>query len=91
MWARVRGTQDWHQTVCTDAAVLLYVRRYEKGTPKLSAAAIVPPAEGMPLPYIVDDEKRLYYAGDYCSAHTPGVEAAVLSAMGAAHHIANTL
>jgi len=37
--------------------------------------------------YVADDGRRLYYAGDYCSSHTPGVEAAVLSAIGAAQHI----
>lgn len=41
--------------------------------------------------FVADDELRCYYAGDYCSTRTPGIEAAVLSAHGAAQHIAAAL
>jgi len=33
----------------------------------------------------------LYYAGDYCSVHTPGIEASVLSALDAAAEITKAL
>lgn len=38
--------------------------------------------------FIADDSVNLYYAGDFCSHHTPGVEAAVLSGKHAAGHMA---
>jgi hypothetical protein len=37
--------------------------------------------------YIADDERRIYYAGDYCSYRNPGFEAATLSGMDLAQHI----
>ena len=39
----------------------------------------------------VKDQRMLYYAGDYCSVHTPGIEASVLSALDAAAEITKAL
>ena len=66
--------------------------QYETATPRLRAtpevaAAAAADAEYNGVDYVFDDEQRIYYAGDYCSRHTPGVEAAVLSATDAANHI----
>lgn len=37
--------------------------------------------------YIVNDELRVYYAGDFCSHRNPGFEASALSGVGVARHI----
>lgn len=41
--------------------------------------------------YLVDDELQIYYAGDYLSNRLPGVEAAALSGLDAARHLAAVL
>eukprot|EP00873_Tetraselmis_striata_P039359 jgi/Tetstr1/459623/TSEL_000446.t1 len=62
---------------------------YETATPDLR-----PPegggAEGRPgeQDFFMDTELGLYYASDFCSTRVPGVEAAVLSGLDAAEHIA---
>jgi hypothetical protein len=38
--------------------------------------------------FIADDAMRLYYAGDFCSRRNPGLEAAALSGVDVADHIA---
>eukprot|EP00729_Bicosta_minor_P009734 gene9734-6197_t len=71
--------------------------QYETATPRLRATPAVAAAAAADaeynngLNYVFDDELRVYYAGDYCSRHTPGVEAAVLSATDAASHIIRVL
>eukprot|EP00747_Dinoflagellata_sp_TGD_P169310 gnl/TRDRNA2_/TRDRNA2_198011_c0_seq1.p1 gnl/TRDRNA2_/TRDRNA2_198011_c0~~gnl/TRDRNA2_/TRDRNA2_198011_c0_seq1.p1 ORF type:complete len:451 (+),score=84.30 gnl/TRDRNA2_/TRDRNA2_198011_c0_seq1:69-1421(+) len=41
--------------------------------------------------FLADDEMRLYYASDYVSMRSPGVEAAALSGLDAARHVASVL
>lgn len=41
--------------------------------------------------FVADDSLGLYYAGDFCSARCPGFEAAALSAVDAAAHMAAVL
>ena len=71
--------------------------QYETATPRLRATPAVAAAAAADaeynngLNYVFDDELQVYYAGDYCSRHTPGVEAAVLSATDAASHIIRVL
>ena len=61
---------------------------YEAGRPKLR----LPPDDGEERgSNFVKDQRLIYYAGDYCSAHTPGVEASVLSALDAAAEITKAL
>eukprot|EP00929_Paragymnodinium_shiwhaense_P095153 TRINITY_DN56115_c0_g1_i1.p1 TRINITY_DN56115_c0_g1~~TRINITY_DN56115_c0_g1_i1.p1 ORF type:complete len:444 (-),score=76.48 TRINITY_DN56115_c0_g1_i1:200-1531(-) len=62
--------------------------RYESATPLLRSEDGAAEAPG---PHFVVDERGLYGCGDYCSRNTPGVEAAVLSAMDAAAHLADNL
>jgi hypothetical protein len=66
--------------------------QYETGVPRLRATAAAAAAAAADVEhdgrdYIADDEQRIYYVGDFCSRHTPGVEAAVLSAMDAVQHL----
>ena len=41
--------------------------------------------------YLADDALGLYYAGDFCSRRNPGFEAAALSGMAVAEHIARVV
>ena len=56
---------------------------------------LVPPPDdadgGRRLDYVADDEAGLYLAGDFVSSRPPGVEAAVLSGLDVAEHIARVL
>lgn len=49
-------------------------------------------SEDVRLPdFLSDDELGLYYAGDFCSHRTPGIEAACLSGIDVATHVFNAL
>lgn len=65
--------------------------RYEKGRPKLRLPTDPAELAAQARHNFVKDQRRLYYAGDYCSVHTPGIEASVLSALDAAAEIAKGL
>ena len=41
----------------------------------------------IPRDYLYDDSLGLFYAGDFCSRRTAGVEAASLSGMDVANHV----
>ena len=41
--------------------------------------------------FLSDDELGLYYAGDFCSKKTPGIQAACLSGIDVATHVFNAL
>lgn len=43
--------------------------------------------EEMPRDYLHDDNLGLFYAGDFCSRRTAGVEAACLSGIDVANHV----
>jgi len=64
---------------------------YETGVPPLMyerpPAAADASSDG-DRDFIADDAAGLYYAGDYCSRRAPGFEAACLSGVAAAEHIA---
>ena len=69
---------------------------YESAVPPLVyESATTPPAHepvGPPSKdFVADDDLKMYYAGDYCSRRPPGFEAACLSGIEAAEHIAATL
>ena len=69
---------------------------YESATPPLvydrpSATIATTVAEDEDRDFIADDKLRIYYAGDYCSRRPPGFEAACLSGLDAAQHIASIL
>lgn len=65
--------------------------RYETGALRLRCDAIDEAASTSEPNYFADDGLRIYYASDYVSRHTPGVEASCLSALDAAEHIAQVL
>ena len=49
------------------------------------------PATAAEADFLFDDALKLYYAGDFCSWRVPGVEAAALSGLHAAEHMATAL
>ena len=64
--------------------------RYEASTPPLVFDRPSAPAVRA-RDFAAVDELRVYYAGDFCSARAPGFEAAALSGVDAARHIASAL
>jgi predicted NAD/FAD-dependent oxidoreductase len=60
---------------------------YDSRTPDMSLSTERQQSEDQQPDYFADLEKGAFYAGDFCSQRTPGVEAAVLSAVDAAEHI----
>jgi hypothetical protein len=78
---------------CPSTVRLLDVA-YESATPELVYDH--PDKDGLSstptgIDFHWDNTESLYYAGDYCSSHNPGFEAAALSGCEAAFHIVNRL
>ncbi len=68
--------------------------KYESAVPPLVyERPAVDPATGAmhDADFLADDERGIYYAGDYCSRRPPGFEAACLSGLAAGEYIAGLL
>lgn len=63
----------------------------ENSTVPASYSNVKEKEEEMPRDYLYDDNLGLFYAGDFCSRRTAGVEAACLSGIDVANHVHNFL
>eukprot|EP01063_Lacrimia_lanifica_P014847 TRINITY_DN21412_c0_g1_i1.p1 TRINITY_DN21412_c0_g1~~TRINITY_DN21412_c0_g1_i1.p1 ORF type:complete len:448 (+),score=136.32 TRINITY_DN21412_c0_g1_i1:57-1400(+) len=59
--------------------------------PLLAQSLVFPTKDAAPQDYVGDDAARVYFAGDFVADRNPGAEAAVLSGLAAARHIASKL
>jgi hypothetical protein len=59
----------------------------ENSTVPGSNSSVKEKEEEIPRDYLYDDNLGLFYAGDFCSRRTAGVEAACLSGIDVANHV----